>query len=119
MKCVLVTGGRDYSNSERVFAELDRVKPDLLIEGGATGADALARKWAEDRGVHYVAVPALWNSYGNAAGPRRNIVMVSLLAALASSGCDCLVVAFPGGRGTRNCVAAANERKLHVMKIPS
>lgn len=116
-KCVLVTGGRDYRDDKRVFDELDLFNPDFVIEGGATGADAMARKWAEQHGVHYATVPALWSAHGKPAGPRRNAVMVTLLKALETFGYECRVIAFPGGPGTRSCVSIAEERELFIKRI--
>lgn len=47
-----------------------------VIQGGATGVDELARKWAELRGIEVVTIVAEWNKYGRAAGPRRNRAMI-------------------------------------------
>lgn len=116
-KCIIVTGGRDYANRARVYTALDGFKPDLVIEGGATGADQLAREWADDRGVHYATVPALWKKLDRAAGPRRNGVMVEILKALQATGCECAVYAFPGGRGTASCMSIATDAGLHVKEV--
>jgi len=116
-RCAIVTGGRDYDNRARVDVTLDRFKPDLVIEGGATGADQLAREWAEDRGVHHAIVPALWKKLDRAAGPKRNTVMAEILKALETSGCECVVYAFPGNRGTASCVSIATEWRLPVIKV--
>ena len=113
-KCVIVTGGREYGDRARVYTALDGIAPDLVIEGGATGADQLARQWADERGVHYATVPALWKKFDRAAGPRRNGVMVEILKALAASGRECIVCAFPGNRGTASCVTIATEAGLYV-----
>lgn len=48
-----------------------------LIEGGATGADAIAREWAECHPeVEHVRVDADWERHGKAAGPTRNVIML-------------------------------------------
>jgi hypothetical protein len=52
---VLVCGGRDYGQDEveeqRLFEALDALHTtepiELLIQGGARGADTMARLWAE------------------------------------------------------------------------
>jgi hypothetical protein len=62
-------------------------------------------------------VPALWTKFDRAAGPKRNFVMVEILKALAGSGCECVVYAFPGGRGTASCVSIATDAGLHVKKV--
>jgi hypothetical protein len=35
-------------------------EPDLIIQGGASGADRLAKKWALHNGVNCQQEPALW-----------------------------------------------------------
>ena len=116
-KCVLVTGGRDYGNMERVFQELDTLGPDLIIEGGALGADAHARKWAVERGVSYGIFPANWTKHDKAAGPLRNSTMVTVVKALGELGWKCTVLAFPGGRGTASCASIATDAMLLVKRI--
>ena len=117
MKCVLVTGGRDYANRRSVFDTLDVLKPDVLIEGGAAGADALARAWATERGVQPATFSANWNKLGKPAGPIRNAMMVTVLKALEKAGWECKVVAFSGGRGTANCTMTAEESGFVVEKV--
>lgn len=116
-KCVIVTGGRDYANRDRVYTVLDSIGPDLVIEGGATGADQLAREWADERGVHHAIVPALWKKFDRAAGPMRNGVMVEILKALEKAGRECIVCAFPGNRGTASCVSIATDAGLYVKQV--
>lgn len=115
--CVLVTGGRDYQNREKVSETLDAIDPSFLVEGGATGADALARAWADARGIHCATIPALWTKFGRSAGPIRNAVMVSIVKAFEATGTEVTVVAFPGGTGTSNCVTLASEQGLTVKRI--
>ena len=119
MKVVLVTGGRDFSNMNRVRTTLDGISPDFLIEGGCpTGADTHARNWADDHGVHHAIVPALWSSsLGKGAGPARNSVMVMMCKALEKMGAEVIVVAFPGGQGTASCVSIATDNDLFVCKV--
>lgn len=109
---VLVCGGRDYEDQDRVFEVMDALdpKPTLVVEGGATGADRLAAVWAAQRGVHAARVNALWGVYGKTSGPIRNRVMLEEL------GPD-LVIAFPGGKGTADMVAAARLAGVTVRVI--
>lgn len=107
---VIVCGGRDYSDGAAVFAALDQAhkhKPiSMVIHGGAQGADYLAGKWAYARGIISARVEALWDAHGKAAGPRRNRAMLQLFP----EG----VIAFPGGRGTADMIAAAREAGVKV-----
>lgn len=110
---ILVCGGRDYSDAAKVFRDLDALHAKrgitLIIEGGATGADRLARDWAISRNVPFVTEHADWKAHGKAAGPIRNALMLSKHAPDG-------VVAFPGGRGTLNMIALAIEHHLVVWR---
>lgn len=121
MRIVVVTGGRYYLDAERVGVELAARSPDLVIQGGCpTGADELARDWAE-RNVkaHPVSFHAKWGLHGRSAGPKRNAEMMLLAAELANAGCRVEVVAFPGGAGTANAVRCARHYGLTVKEIES
>lgn len=115
---ILTSGGRTYSNASRVIEALSAAPyPDMLIEGGATGADTLCRLWAESRGIQVVTMKANWSVHGRAAGPRRNGEMVRLARALAAVGWHVQVVAFPGGSGTEGCVSQALKAGLSVQRV--
>lgn len=108
MTRVLVCGGRNYSDRNLVFAALDALAPSAIAEGGARGADALAREWAELHGVPWQTYPAAWISHGRAAGPIRNRQM------LAEFKPD-LVLAFPGGVGTAHMKSIAMSAGVRVV----
>lgn len=73
---LLVSGDRNWSNVKRLYAVLDGIHAAtpvrLLIEGGARGADRMARSWAIERKVPYKTFDAKWSEYGRSAGPIRN-----------------------------------------------
>ena len=58
MMRVLVFGGRHYADRRRLYEVLDafhaRTPITLIIEGEMSGADRLAREWAESRGVELI-----------------------------------------------------------------
>jgi hypothetical protein len=89
---VLVCGGRYYSNHLNVFNVLDELKPTCVVNGGAQGADYLARYWAQERNIECITVEANWELHGRAAGPLRNTQM------LIDNPDIKLVVAFSGGK---------------------
>jgi hypothetical protein len=115
---VLACGGRDYDDREKVYHVLDallaKIGPDmLLINGGAPGADTLAREWAVDRRVDHLTLFARWEIFGKSAGPIRNRAMAKKKPRL--------VVAFhpnlDESKGTRDMIAIANDRGIKVKKF--
>lgn len=111
---LLVCGGRNFSNEEEVFKALDQINAktpvSLLIQGGAKGADMLARAWALSSDIACDTYPAEWAKHGPAAGPIRNQAMID-------DGKPDLVVAFSGGRGTADMVRRAKLACLHTIEI--
>lgn len=111
---VLVCGGRDFFDAPRLEKALDGLAsfagPLTVIEGGARGADALAREWASRTGAECVTVPANWARYGNRAGPIRNTEMLVLHK-------PDLVIAAPGGHGTADMVRKAKSAGLPVYDL--
>lgn len=101
MKVLLVTGGRSFKNWV-VFCEAMRrvpFEPGLIVQGGCTGADSLARRFGDTYSIHYATFPALWTALGPSAGNIRNGVMISGLIRI-----DCCL-ALPGGSGTDDMVS--------------
>ena len=113
MRKVLICGGRDFDDQHVVDLVLDwlhKSKPfDQVIEGEAAGADTCARVWAEKNGVAVDPHPADWDKYGKAAAPMRNREMIDLIPDL--------VVAFPGGQGTRNVVSLAHGGNIPCITM--
>lgn len=109
MTKVLICGGRDYTDKENVFDILDVLHSEyefeLVIQGGARGADHLASLWATARNVPQQAFIAEWSKYGRSAGMKRNTRMLR-------EGKPNLVVAFPGGVGTQNMVTIAKSARI-------
>jgi len=107
---IVVCGGRKFDSRALVYQTLGAIPGvSFVIEGGAPGADRLAREWAEEMGIHYATVKALWDTYGLSAGPRRNRAMLELKPDL--------VVAFPGNKGTADMVTRAREAYINVLVV--
>lgn len=111
---VVVTGGRAYSNRDRLYGVLDRLHAaypiDELGQGNAYGADMLAQHWCRANGVPCVGFQAEWGRVGLSAGRIRNRAMLETMR-------PDLVVAFPGHVGTENCVTQAEARGIFVYEI--
>lgn len=114
----LVTGGRWWQQRERTFAFLDSIHEispiRLLIHGDATGADTLCKEWAESRGIPTEAHPvtkADWRKYGKAAGCLRNQAMLDQNPDI--------LIAFPGGSGTKDMLTRAKKTSLQIVEFES
>jgi YspA, cpYpsA-related SLOG family len=106
---VLVCGGRNYRSWGTVYAELEKMRPTVVIHGCSTGADQFARDWALHNHVLIRQFPADW-SRGPSAGPIRNATMIL-------EGNPDVVLAFPGGRGTADMVRRARAANIRVIEV--
>lgn len=75
---VLVCGSRNWEDGGHIYKVLKAMRPQikLIIQGGAKGADTLARNAAEKLRIPYVTFEADWEKHGKAAGPIRNAKML-------------------------------------------
>ncbi len=113
---ILVCGGVEWSNIILTEGVLDgfrqtfheQGKPIEIVQGGARGADFIAKAWAEKHGIPCETFKAEWKRYGRGAGPIRN-------SAMLATNPD-LVIAFPGGRGTNDTVTKAEKLGIQVRK---
>ncbi len=108
---IIVTGGRKFADAAMVDRELSKLKPTLIVAGGASGADMLAVDWAFKRKIPFIIINAQWKIHGKAAGPIRNSRMIAERPDL--------VVAFPGGGGTADCVRKARAAGIEVLEVTS
>jgi hypothetical protein len=110
----LVCGGRGFSDADRMTAIMDAAVKRLgiteIIQGGAPGADFLAKRWAKARSVPCSEFLADWDHFGKAAGPMRNRLMLE-------EGKPDLVIAFAGGAGTGNMVRIATAAGIRVIEV--
>lgn len=110
MRRVLVCGGRDFNDVDRVRRGLLPFGRNIvIIHGDARGADALAGSFARSEGIAEIKVPAQWAYYGKIAGPIRNKWMLEGLK-------PDIVVAFPGGRGTADMRDRAEKAGIQVIR---
>lgn len=113
---ILVCGGRKFDDYKLLESTLDRLwgphylDPPTIIQGGATGADSLAKMYAIDCDLVYEEYRADWYKHGKAAGPIRNQNMLDF-------GNPDVVVAFPGGAGTADMVKRAKKAKVKVVEV--
>jgi predicted Rossmann-fold nucleotide-binding protein len=104
---ILVCGGRDFNDKERLDGYLQSVIDEqnekvAIIQGGARGADALAKAFAVRHGIPCIEILPNWVFYGKRAGHLRNYYMLEY--------CEPnFIIAFPGGAGTANMIKQASE----------
>lgn len=111
---VLVCGGRDYHDREKVFEVISSMRAEkkitMLIAGCASGADALALECADLLRIDHTKFFANWDEQLMSAGPIRNQRMLNVMSPE-------LVVAFPGGKGTADMCERARKAGIKVMEV--
>lgn len=124
-KKVLICGGRTFTDRIFFMNKLDEIAQKrfprtisdkygnflfdvIIISGGASGADTLAIDWAVNNWCLFHEYKADWKKYGRAAGLIRNKEM------LEKEKPD-LVIAFPGGKGTKNMINLARKANVEVI----
>lgn len=116
---ILICGGRDFLDYDLLKYTLDglllgsELNNITIIQGGAKGADFLAKVYANSCTSHEVEClefPAAWFKYGKKAGFIRNQTMLE-------EGKPDLVVAFSGGKGTEDMVSKAVKAGVEVLVV--
>ncbi len=109
---ILICGGREYNDVDSFYHHISQIKPYFtnqfcFIQGGANGADFLAKDYARVNGIPMLEVPAGWDYYGRKAGMIRNKWMLDYCK-------PDLVIAFPGGVGTNGMVKLAEQYGIDI-----
>lgn len=113
---VLVCGSRDLEDFLLVDKHLTELHNKntirLVIQGGADGADQLAKDWAHMNCVPCLNYPANWSKYKKKAGPIRNQEMLDY-------GRPHIVLAFPLDHsiGTYDMIRRAKAAGIEVIEI--
>lgn len=118
MRPIIVCGSRDGASYGEVEYAMDRARDwldmpafNFVVVGSRKGVDVRAFDWAMHREIPAAIVPALWQTggRGKGEGPIRNRRMLALFPTVA-------VLAFPGGSGTEDMVAAAKGGAFNVWR---
>lgn len=107
----LFFGSRGWTDDETIRADLLTLDPKttIIVEGGARGADRIARVEAHKLGFHVATVEALWQRSGlGSPGPNRNAAMKLLRPDAAY----CYSLGTPGSRDM--CRRLMGEVVIHV-----
>lgn len=121
---VICTGGRDpYPSVRDDIRSVLRILHGLhgsnlrVLHGAAQGVDAWTDELCEELGIVRKAFPADWDRHGRAAGPKRNIDMITKVVSWIGFGHTAQVLAFPGGVGTAHCATTAEKCGLDVSWV--
>lgn len=110
-KKLIIAGTRTLKNYQLLQDNIKADKVELVISGGAPGADALGIEFAKNNNIPYEVYPADWLKYGRAAGPIRNQEMVEKA--------DCAIFFWDGwSKGTANCLSLAVAKGIPVKIVP-
>ena len=115
MRCAIV-GSRSFSDYAEMAKVLDETQTSgetvitEIVSGGAKGADALAERYAAERGIPVTVIRPDWEKFGRAAGVLRNRDIVTAA--------DCVVAFWDGSsRGTKSTIDLAKKGdKLWILK---
>ena len=111
---VAVTGGADFNDHRLIWTKLDQVHakhPEMVLLYGGTpkGAELIASRWADSRGVRQVAFKPDWTKHGKAAPFKRNDDMLDTLPVG--------VLVFPGTGIQENLADKARKLGIPVIKF--
>lgn len=121
---VLVCGSRNWKDDKFIHEYLEVFNKnyhgygeiDVLIHGGARGADTIAGEFAESNNIKVVKFSAEWKKYGKAAGPMRNNKMLT-------EGKPDIVIAFINknqrSRGSKHMVRLAKKANIITVSAVS
>jgi hypothetical protein len=71
-----VIGSRTFKDYELMCSVLNPLNIDLIVSGGAKGADSLAERWAKENRVQTLIFHPNWDTYGKKAGIMRNFDII-------------------------------------------
>ena len=114
MSHIIICGDRNWKNYESILNFVKTLDKNIIvIQGGCSGADLLAKKASQECGLVCVTMNANWKKYGKVNGPLRNEQMLEISPEF--------VVAFHSNiedsKGTKNMIELAKSASIPVMII--
>lgn len=110
---VAIIGSRTFNNKEKFLSIVSKLPITKIVSGEALGADKLAKEYARENNIEYIGHKAKWITYGKAAGPIRNRLVID----------DDIdeVIAFWDMKspGTKDAILYANKigKKVTIVRI--
>ena len=111
---IAIVGSRNFLDFDFLKEKIDPFLNDidLIVSGGAKGADSLAEKYAKVNNLTLEIFKPDWKKYGRTAGPIRNKSIIESAD---------IVFAFWDGKskGTKNSIDISKKlrKKIYVFKI--
>lgn len=109
---LLICGDRNWTDQAAITEIVERLRPEVVIEGDARGADRMAGIAGALAGCKVEIYPAEWDKYKRAAGSIRNQQMLDY-------GEPTHVIAFHDNlaesKGTRDMINRSLKAKLPVL----
>lgn len=107
---VAVIGSRTFTDKKLLEEELDKLNIELLISGGAQGADTLAENYARERNIPVLIFKPDYHRHGKGGPLVRNKEIVNHAE---------IIVAFwdKKSRGTKFTVDYAKNKQLPVIQV--
>jgi len=113
---IAIIGSRDFNDFYAmkwfITSMIQVNRNDIIISGGAEGADTLAEKFAELYHLKTQIYYADWNKYGKQAGPMRNHDII------ANADICFAFKTHEDSKGTNHSIQLANDKGIpcHVYK---
>ncbi len=75
---VVIAGSRHLSNYDLLLQAIEESGFSItcIVQGDATGADRLGKRYADENEIPLLTFAANWDEHGKAAGPIRNSEMI-------------------------------------------
>lgn len=113
---IALTGGLDFNDHQLIWSKLDQVRakhPDMVLMHGKSpkGAEKIAARWADHRGVTQIGFAPDWTKHGRSAPFKRNDQMLDVL--------PIGVIVFPGTGIQDNLADKAKKLGIPVWKFGS
>jgi hypothetical protein len=107
---VIIAGSRAITDFPTVCDAVQRSGFPIsrVLSGMARGVDALAIRYAQEKGLPLDPFPAQWTKWGRGAGYKRNVQM--------AQNADALIAIWDGASpGTKHMIQVAKSRGLRVF----
>lgn len=113
-KKLAIVGSRSFTDQRLFDKLLDSYSNnvEVVISGGARGADTLAERWAKKHNIPCIVYTADWDTYGKRAGYLRNVKIIKE--------CDVCIAFWDGkSKGTQHSISLCDKlnKRCKVIRI--